>query len=347
MSAGTPQPADRRPLVAAFDVLLLDLDGVVYLGDEPVPAAVESLRQVREHGVGVQFVTNNARRTAGEVAERLCALGVDAAGEEVVTSAQGAAGLLAERYPAGSAVLVVGSSALVGEVRAAGMVPTDTAAERPVAVVQGYAPEIGWRQLAEATVAVRDGADWVATNLDTTLPSERGPLPGNGSLIAAVAAALDRRPDLVVGKPEPALFELAVRRCAARRPLVVGDRLDTDIEGANRAGLPSLAVLTGVTTPADLIAAPPAVRPTFVAADLAGLLAPRPEPAVDEDGVAVGGWQVRYPGGAAELTGTGSGSGTATEALTALCTAAWRTGLPVRAGDAPAAAMLSELGLGG
>ncbi|GIL28749.1 HAD-IIA family hydrolase [Actinocatenispora comari] len=360
MSDG-PRPAGAQPLVSAFDLVLLDLDGVVYLGDEVVPAAVESLRQVRDLGVAVQFVTNNARRTAGEVAERLRKLGVDAAGDEVVTSAQGAAGLLAQRYPAGSAVLVVGSSALVGEVRGAGLVPTDTADERPVAVVQGYAPETGWRQLAEAAVAIRNGADWIATNLDATLPSERGPLPGNGSLVAAVAAALDRPPDLVVGKPEPALFELAVRRSAARRPLVVGDRLDTDIEGANRAGLPSLAVLTGVTTPAELIAAPPAVRPSYLAADLSGLVTPHREPVSDEAGVRVGGWQVRYAAGVAELTATdadpGDGAGALTaadadprtgiDALTALCAAVWRSGLPVRAGDRAAAAILSELGLTG
>jgi HAD superfamily hydrolase (TIGR01450 family) len=333
-------------LVSAFDLVLLDLDGVVYLGDEVVPAAVESLQQVRDLGVAVQFVTNNARRTAGEVAERLRKLGVDAAGDEVVTSAQGAAGLLAQRYPVGSTVLVVGSPALAGEVREAGMVPTDTADERPVAVVQGYAPETGWPQLAEATVAIRNGADWIATNLDATLPSERGSLPGNGSLVAAIAAALDRQPDLVVGKPEPALFELAVRRGAAHRPLVVGDRLDTDIEGANRAGLPSLVVLTGVTTPAELVAAPPVVRPSYVAADLSGLVTPYVEPVSDADGVRVGDWQVRYAGGAAELTATGTDPAV-TDALSVVCAAVWRTGLPVRAGDGSAAAALSELGLAG
>ncbi|BCJ30285.1 HAD-IIA family hydrolase [Actinocatenispora sera] len=346
MSNGA-RSAGAQSLVSAFDLVLLDLDGVVYLGDRVVPAAVESLGQVRDLGVAVQFVTNNARRTAGEVAERLRKLGVDAAGDEVVTSAQGAAGLLAQRYPAGSRVLVVGSSALAGEVRGAGLVPTDTAGERPVAVVQGYAPELGWPQLAEAAVAIRNGADWIATNLDATLPSERGPLPGNGSLVAAVAATLGRQPDLVVGKPEPELFELAVRRSAARRPLVVGDRLDTDIEGANRAGLPSLAVLTGVTTPAELIAAPPQVRPSYVAADLSGLVAPRREPVSDDAGVRVGGWQVRYAGGAVELTATDADPGAGIDALTALCAAVWRTGLPVRAGDRSAATVLAELGLNG
>jgi len=332
------------PLVSGFDLVLLDLDGVVYLGDAPVPGAVEALRRVRDRGVAVHFVTNNARRTADEVAERLRRLGVEAAADEVTTSAQGAGAALARQYPAGSPVLVVGSAALSDEVRRAGMVPTGTAGDGPVAVVQGYAPDIDWPQLAEAVVAVRAGAAWIATNLDATLPSERGPLPGNGSLVAAVAAALGRQPDQVVGKPEPALFAEAVRRRGAHRPLVVGDRLDTDIEGANRAGLASLLVLTGVTAPADLVAAPAEVRPRHVAADLAGLLAPQPEPVVDAGGVRGGGWQVRFVDGVAELTGT-SADAAAVAALPVVCAAVWRTGLPVRSGDAAGAAALAELGL--
>ena len=148
-------------------------------------------------------------------------------------------------------MLVVGSDALREQIDAAGLTPVDDAGSAPVAVVQGYGPEVGWRQLAEATVAIRGGALWVATNTDRTLPSPRGPLPGNGAMVAALSTALDRTPDVVVGKPEPALFVEAAARVGAHRPLVVGDRLDTDVEGAHRAGMDSVLVLTGVASPRD------------------------------------------------------------------------------------------------
>jgi hypothetical protein len=188
-----------------------------------------------------------------------------------------------------------------------------SADEEPVAVVQGYGPEVGWAVLAEGCVAVRRGATWVATNTDATLPSDRGPLPGNGALVAALATALGRQPDLVVGKPAPALFTQAARARSARRPLVVGDRLDTDIEGATRAGMDSLLVFTGVTTPADALAAAPGRRPTYLAADLNGLF--------DADPEGRGGWRVEAADGAAVLRGHGE----PIEALRALCAAVWAT----------------------
>src|SRR5205807_176651 len=169
-------------------------------------------------------------------------------------------------------VLVVGAQSLESEVAAVGLKPVREADAEPVAVVQGYGPDVGWPELAEACVAVRRGAWWIATNADRTLPSPRGPLPGNGALVAALATALGREPDEVVGKPAPALFQRAAQRAGARRPLVVGDRLDTDIDGARRAGMDSMLVLTGVSTRADLDAAPPDRRPTYVAPDLSALL---------------------------------------------------------------------------
>jgi glycerol 3-phosphatase-2 len=258
-------------LVDAYDLVILDLDGVVYLGTEPVPGAARAIARLHERGTAVAYVTNNASRAPEAVVELLGAVGVPATVDEVTTSAQVAAELLAERLPGGSAVLVVGAAALADEVRGVGLRPVASADDAPGAVVQGYAPELGWAQLAEATVAVRAGAFWLATNLDRTLPSPRGALPGNGALVAAVATALGRRPDLVVGKPEPTLFAQAAKRHGARRPLVVGDRLDTDIEGAHRAGMDSLLVLTGVSTEADVNGVPDDARPTHVAADLDGL----------------------------------------------------------------------------
>jgi ribonucleotide monophosphatase NagD (HAD superfamily) len=201
-------------------------------------------------------------------------MGIEAAADEVLTSAGAAALVLAQRLPAGSPVLVVGAPALHEEVAAAGLRPVSDAGENPLAVVQGYGPQVGWAQLAEACVAVRAGALWVATNTDRTLPTPRGPLPGNGSLVAALATALDRQPDLVVGKPAPGLFTAAAAQTSAVRPLVVGDRLDTDILGACRAGMDSLLVLTGVSTAEQANAAPLDCQPTYVTAGLDGLFAP-------------------------------------------------------------------------
>ena len=260
------------PLLACHDALLVDLDGVVRLADQPVPGAVDALTAARQAGAKLMFVTNNAALTGSEVAEGLRAIGVEAAPGDVLTSSMAAADLLSARLPAGARVLVVGGAGLRGPMADAGLTSVSTADQDPAAVVQGWSPDLTWALLAEAAVAVRAGALWVATNRDATLPSPRGPLPGNGAMVAAVAMATGAEPE-VVGKPGPALFETAVRRLNAVRPLVVGDRLDTDIAGANAAGLPSLLVLTGVSKRADLVAAPAEQRPTYVGADLRALTA--------------------------------------------------------------------------
>ncbi|QNG18675.1 HAD-IIA family hydrolase [Rhodococcus triatomae] len=254
-------------LSARYDALLLDLDGTLYQGAEAVPGAVDALS-----GAGAEqlYVTNNASRGPAEVAEHLCSLGFDASEQRVVTSAQSAAGVLAQRIPPGSPVLVVGAPALVDEVSAAGLVPVREFDDGPVAVVQGHSPETGWRLLAEATLAIRAGALWVATNVDSTLPTERGLVLGNGSMVAAVRCATGVEP-VVAGKPAEPLMRDAQARSRAQRPLVVGDRLDTDIEGAVSAGFDSLLVLTGVSTPADVLRCAPGQRPTFLAEDLSAL----------------------------------------------------------------------------
>lgn len=250
-----------------YDVLLLDLDGTVYRGAEAVPGAREALSKGGER---LFYVTNNASRRPGEVAKHLRELGFEADESNVVTSSQSAARLLAERVPAGAPVLVVGTEALVDEVAGVGLVPVRSADADPVAVVQGHSPETGWAILAEATLALRSGALWVATNIDSTLPTERGLVLGNGSMVAALRSATGREP-LVAGKPAAPLLEDAVVRSGASRPLVVGDRLDTDIAGANAVGVDSLLVLTGVSTVADLLRAPAEQRPTYVADSLASL----------------------------------------------------------------------------
>ena len=271
---GCPRGSEE-PLDTAYDVALLDLDGVVYLGGAAIPGAAEALRKADAAGMRLAYVTNNAFRTPAAIAALLTSFGVPAAAEDVVTSAQAAARLLAERLPAGAPVLVIGGSGLRMALRERGLRPVSTADDKPRAVVQGYAPDVSYSMLAEGGLAVAAGALFVASNGDLTLPSRRGRQPGNGSLIQVVATATGVQP-LVAGKPEPPLHRESVLRTGARHPLVVGDRLDTDIEGAHRVGADSMLVLTGVTGPAEAVLAPPSQRPTYLAEDLAGLLEPHP-----------------------------------------------------------------------
>ena len=268
-------PSHPRPclLPGGVDGLVLDLDGVVYRGPLPVAGSVAAIGRAAAAGVGIAYATNNASRTPVQVARHLGRLGVAADPAQVVTSAQVAADLVVGAVPPGARVLVVGGEGLRDEVAARGLVPVTSAQDRPAAVVQGFGPDTGWAQLAEAAYAVAAGAVWVAANVDLTFPTDRGTAPGNGTFVAAVAEATGRRP-VVAGKPGPALLTAAAE-LAGGRVLVVGDRLDTDIAGARAAGLASALVLSGVTDGDVLAAAAPDVRPDVVADDLAGLVAGR------------------------------------------------------------------------
>ncbi|MET8869990.1 HAD-IIA family hydrolase [Nonomuraea sp. NPDC004580] len=301
-------------LIDGFDTLLLDLDGVVYLGRQAIPGAGEALQEARERGARLAYVTNNASRTPSAIAAHLRALGAPATAADVVTSAQAAARLVAERVAPGANVLVVGGSGLRLAVRDRGLRPVSTAAESPVAVVQGFTYELSYALIAEGALAVRQGALFVASNSDSTLPSPRGELPGNGALVRVIATATGVEP-IYAGKPDPPLHRESMIRTNARRPLVVGDRLDTDIEGATNAGVESLLVLTGVATPADVLTAEPRHRPTYMGEDLRALLEPYPEV---RDG-ACGGWRARWEDGALRLEGDGS----RIDGLRAACDAAW------------------------
>jgi HAD superfamily hydrolase (TIGR01450 family) len=328
-------------LVDGYDLVIFDLDGVVYLVDRPIPGAVEAIGRLRAERRTVAYATNNASRRPEDVARLLTGMGVPAEPGEVLTSARASAVLLARRFPPGAPILVVGADALRHEVTDAGLTVVGSAQDEPVAVVQGYGPAVAYADLAEASIAIRAGARWIATNTDRTLPTPRGPLPGNGSLVAALATALERQPDEVVGKPEPGLFVTAARQAGASRPLVVGDRLDTDIEGAVRAGMDSLLVLTGVSRPAELLAAPAERRPTHLAPDLSGLFAA-------EEDVRVPG---KDPGWRVAATPDGlvlDGAGEPVAALRALCGAAWHGAAPpvVSAASEPAREALAALGLG-
>lgn len=329
-----------------YDAVLLDLDGTVIRGAEAVPEAPAVINELRQAGRAVQFITNNASRAPEEVAKQLTTLGVRAGAAEVVTSAQVAAALLAAQLPAGSAVLVVGAEALIAEVRSVGLRPVFAASQSPAAVVQGHSPETGWIRLAEACLAIRDGAIWVACNVDLTVPTERGLLPGNGAMVAALRAATDREP-AVAGKPARPLLDMAVDRIGARQPLVVGDRLDTDIAGARAAGLDSLLVLSGVADASTLLAAPPEQRPGHLGADLRVLRGSLEQTRIQ----ARPGWRIELADGGLLVHGDGDDVSVTDplDAVRALCAAWWveHSGpAQVYACDDIAATVLNAVGLG-
>lgn len=352
-------------LAEQSDALLLDLDGTVYLGGQVIPHVVPALIEAARRGARSMFVTNNASRPPAEVAAALNEMGVAAEDADILTSPEAAAAMLARAHPAGSPVLVVGAKALSDAVAAAGLVPVRSVSDNPVAVVQGHSPDTGWRDLAEACIAIRSGVDWVASNTDTTLPTDRGLLPGNGAMVHALMAATDRRPR-VAGKPNRPLLDEAVRRSGSTRPLVVGDRLDTDIEAAVLADMPSLLVLTGVSTPVELLAAPPARRPTYVSFDLRGLVdnnkvtriakqasttdGATPDGAAPHRSATDGTWTVETSDSvlllrAGDQAGAERDDGVALAALALLAGLAWSTGTTrVCGADPTATAVLERFG---
>lgn len=297
--------------VEGVDTVLADLDGVVYAGSGALPHAVESLNRAADGGARLGYITNNAARTDETVAAHLRELGLARTrAEDVVTSPQAAMRLLRDRVPAGATILVVGGDGLVSEVEKAGYAVTRSADDVPAAVVQGFAPEVGWTQLAEAAFALKipeeeGGIPWIATNTDWTIPQARGIAPGNGTLVSAVHTAIGRLAT-VAGKPEPPIFHEAMARFGARRALFIGDRLDTDIAGAQAAGIPSALVLTGIDRPKHLLAAPPHSRPTFILGDLRELFEPYPRTRVEGDVTAVRDASVRIDGPDLLLVSAGS-----------------------------------------
>ncbi|MFT4231667.1 MAG: HAD-IIA family hydrolase [Leucobacter sp.] len=317
-------PIDGREL------LLADLDGVVYRGPAAIPGAVEQLNRASD-AVPIGYVTNNASRTDVSVAEHLRELGLRAQPSDVVTSPQAAVDLLSRTVPAGSRVLVVGGDGLVDELGKAGFEVIRSADDDPAAVVQGFAPHVGWEHLAEAAFALaerpgREPLPWIATNTDWTIPVARGLAPGNGTLVSAVHTAVQRLP-LFAGKPETPIFEAAFARFGTRNALMLGDRLDTDIKGALAAGIPSLHVLTGVDRPKQLIAASQDMRPDYIVASLAELHEPYPETERLKDGaMRVGSAKVRMDGHIAQVLDEGDSP---LDLLRAGCAAIWGSGLAI------------------
>jgi HAD superfamily hydrolase (TIGR01450 family) len=317
------------------DALLADLDGVVYAGPGALPHAIDSLNRAGE-SMRLGYITNNASRTDASVAEHLTSLGLTVAADDVVTSPQAAMRLLATMVPAPATILIVGGDGLVDEAHKAGYTVTRSAEDSPAAVVQGFAPEVAWTDLAEAAFALQlpedeGGIPWISTNTDWTIPRERGVAPGNGTLVSAVHTAIGRL-SVVAGKPEKPIFEVAVERFGAQHPLFIGDRLDTDISGSTRAGIDSALVLTGIDRPKHVLAAPKGSRPDYILSDLRELHEPYPQ-TVEKNGVfTVGRSSVRVVDADVQIIAAGDSQ---IDLLRAGAAAIWATGLAIYAFRVP------------
>ncbi|MBE6483581.1 MAG: HAD-IIA family hydrolase [Actinomycetaceae bacterium] len=319
----TKTPA-AQTLASRFDVGLFDLDGVTYTGKNAVPHAAEGIRTALANGMRVAYVTNNASRTSEQVAEQLVSLGMPARPEEVVSSAHVAVGLAQERLARGARVMIMGGPGLRDAVAKADyFTVVQSADDHPEAVIQGFFPEVNWEALSEVALAIADGAMYIATNLDKSIPRERGIMVGNGSLVLAVCNTTGAVP-LSAGKPEPEIYRMAARFKNAENPLFIGDNLDTDVKGAVTAGIPCLHVLTGLASARDIVLVEPARRPTYLCDDLRGLNEPYPEHSRDDDGWhVVGDRRARWTGTTFELGGCQLTDPLDLNTYRALAAAAW------------------------
>lgn len=250
-----------------YDSLLFDLDGTVWEGGRLLPDAAEV---INTSSLPVMYITNNASRGPDVVAEMLTKLGIPTSTDQVLTSAQAAVEFAQQNLPPQMAVYVLGSESFKELARQGGFRVVDSADDAPQAVLHGHTPETCWAQLSEAALSIQRGALYFASNLDTTLPMERGLMIGNGSLVAAVATATGVQPTSA-GKPEPAMFYSAAKKLDSTRPLAVGDRLNTDIAGGVAAGMDTFHVCTGVSQHWALLHAEAQERPTYLARGLADL----------------------------------------------------------------------------
>ncbi|WP_238343064.1 HAD-IIA family hydrolase [Nocardioides cynanchi] len=298
--------AREQALAETYDLLMFDLDGVVYVDGRVVAGAPEGIAWSRRAGAQVAFITNNASRTPVQVAAHLRELGIEAAPADVVTSSQAAARLLRSRVGAGAAIAVLGTDGLLEALREQELEPVDVDVESAVAIVSGYAPEVRWKVIMQAAVRIRNGLPWWATNTDPTLPTGDGPAPGHGTLVRMISEFADVDP-VVAGKPEKPLFDETLRRVGGARPLMVGDSLHTDIAGAHRAGIDSLLVLTGVTDLAELARARPDQRPTWIGHDLGVLGRPGVRAGQHDESWTAEGWTARVVDGRLVVEGSGSG----------------------------------------
>lgn len=311
-------------LLDNFDSLLLDLDGVVYRGQNPVLHAVEAIsRAQRIKTVG--YVTNNSSRTPEAIADQLMGFGIATEANQIVGSARSGAMLLLSRIPRGSKVFVVGGEGLRAECEAVGFELVDSSAQGPVAVIQGFSPDVSWRDLAQASFAIQNGAIWIATNQDWTIPMEAGIAPGNGTLVGAVHTAVGILPDFA-GKPFRPIFDQALSQLEIAKPLMVGDRIDTDIRGARTAGIASAVVMTGIATRKELIGAKPEDRPDYILEDLRGLFETYPALKKTKRGIRCNKSELEKLGSKIVITSGDPGSLDSLRAATELI---WNCGVPV------------------
>lgn len=328
-----------RPLAEAYALALLDLDGVVYRGKNPVDHASDAIRDAERRGMAIEYTTNNSSRFQSVVADQLIGFGLSVEPRQVITSSVVAARMVARAVPHGAKVLVVGAEHLREEIARQGLEIVERAEDDPTAVVQGWYPDMTWNQLAQAAFAVERGAAYYVTNRDLTIPRELGIAPGCGSMVQAVVNATGVQPLSSAGKPESAMYDEARLLAAAdgaepvRRELclAIGDRLDTDIEAGNRGEYDSLVVLTGVTNPRELMLAPRHLRPTYIARDLRALDEPMPAPRRASDGRWICGECTASIDAAGRMTVSDL---TAMDALRAACCAAWEASDDGRALDA-------------
>lgn len=315
-----------------YDVLLSDLDGVVFEGAKAIVDAPETLNKLMAAGLPVGYVTNNSSRKPETIAGQLRGFGIETDPESIIGSGQTGVEILQTMIPAGSKVLVVGGEGLRARVEQGGFTVVSNSDDEPAAVIQGFDPSVAWTHLAEASYAISNGAKWVATNQDWTIPREKGIAPGNGTLVSAVHTAVGHLP-IVAGKPEPAIFETAVKHFAAQRALYVGDRIDTDILGANRAKIDSVLVMTGIATRKEVLAAKPGSRPTYIIETLAELMTEYDVPRVIKRGFACRDAEVELLGNRIVVThGDPKGIG----ALRAACAVIYGSATPIHGLDVEA-----------
>lgn len=312
-----------------FDYVLSDLDGVVYEGTKAIESAPQVLGALTASGIPVGYVTNNSSRTAQAIVDQLQGFGVTASPSDIIGSGQTGVQLLSTLIQPGAKVLVVGGEGLRDWVSRFGFVVVDSAEANPAAVIQGFAPDVSWRNLAEAAFAIQNGAKWVATNSDWTLPQERGMAPGNGTLVSAVHTAVGQLP-LIAGKPEVPIFELARNHFASaydvHSPLFIGDRIDTDVTGANKAGMASALVMTGVSTRREVLGVKLEGRPRYIIGTLAELLQEYAYPRAVKHGYRSGSAEVHLRGNKVRVV---DGDPTSVDALRAACAVVYTSSTPI------------------
>lgn len=308
-----------------YDVVLCDLDGVIYEGTDAIQDAPETINSFLATDIPVGYVTNNSSRKPETIADQLSGFGILTAPENVIGSAKTGVDILATLIPAGSKVLVVGGEGLRSRVVEAGFELVKSSDDKPAGVIQGFDPSVAWNDLAEASYSIANGAKWVATNQDWTIPREKGIAPGNGTLVSAVHTAVGQLP-IVAGKPEVAIYKTAVEHFGAKEPIFVGDRIDTDIRGANRAGIDSVLVMTGISTRKEVLGVKKEDRPKFIIGTMAELLKDYDLPKKTKRGYACNGAEVELLGNKVIVT---HGDPKSLAALRAACAVIYASETPI------------------